>query len=101
MGIVLINHDGNTKEFTYRNPALSSQICVTSYDDMEKARKSYGTDEDTIFVNSLRDSRTQDSQKLSTTHCTDDGKYSDGSNYNLGAILKYLIPWSLFAIKLM
>lgn len=48
--IVLIGYDDNRQIVFYRNPASSKNLSITSYANFEKARKSYGTDEDVLFI---------------------------------------------------
>ena len=52
--IVLIGYDQQKQIFIYRNPSLPSGsekvISITKYEYFERARKSYGTDEDILFI---------------------------------------------------
>jgi len=47
---VLIGFDELKRRIYYRNPGTSITLSYTSESDFEKARKSYGTDEDILFV---------------------------------------------------
>jgi len=48
--IVLIGYDDNKRLFFYRNPATSKKLSFTSYFNFEIARKSFGTDQDILFI---------------------------------------------------
>ena len=48
--ILLVGFNEKSKEILYRNPSLKDKVCVMSFDQLEEARTSYGTDEDVIFV---------------------------------------------------
>ncbi|KAF9157896.1 hypothetical protein DFQ26_008192 [Actinomortierella ambigua] len=48
--IVLVQYDPSTDEFYYRDPGVNDDLCVISAKDLEKARRSSGTDHDCIVV---------------------------------------------------
>jgi C1A family cysteine protease len=48
--IVLVGYDDNKRLFFYRNPATSKKLSFTSYFNFEIARKSFGTDQDILFI---------------------------------------------------
>ncbi len=48
--IVLIGYDDLRNLIFYRNPATSKKLSITSYVNLEIARKSYGTDQDILFI---------------------------------------------------
>ncbi|XP_046385928.1 protein GUCD1 [Ischnura elegans] len=48
--IVLCGYDYTRQKFSYRNPAFRNRICIMSFEMMDEARKSYGTDEDAILI---------------------------------------------------
>ena len=48
--IVLIGFDDRKSLVFYRNPASRKPLSCTSYLNFEKARLSYGTDEDILFI---------------------------------------------------
>jgi len=48
--IVLTAVDKEKNVIYFNNPSSSNPVCVTPIEDLEAARKSYGTDEDIIFV---------------------------------------------------
>ena len=48
--IVLIGYDDLKRVVFYRNPASSSNFSFTSYLNFEIARKSFGTDQDILFI---------------------------------------------------
>ena len=48
--IVLTGVDKEMNLIYFNNPSSSNPVCVTTMRDLERARKSYGTDEDIIFV---------------------------------------------------
>ena len=48
--VVLIGYDDNKKLIFYRNPATSKKLSFTSYFNFEIARKSFGTDQDILFI---------------------------------------------------
>lgn len=49
--VVVCGNDPRPPEkLFYRNPSLPDHICRCSYDVFEEARRSYGTDEDIIFI---------------------------------------------------
>ncbi|KAK9876439.1 hypothetical protein WA026_012752 [Henosepilachna vigintioctopunctata] len=48
--IVLCGFDVETQRVYYRNPTLTDRICVMPIRTLDDARKSYGTDEDTILI---------------------------------------------------
>ena len=48
--IVLIGYDDLRGCVFYRNPATSKKLSYTSYANIEIARKSYGTDQDILFI---------------------------------------------------
>jgi len=57
--ICLTGVDRERNLIYFCNPSAKHPICVSAVDDVERARKSYGTDEDIIFI---YDDRTQTSQ---------------------------------------
>ncbi|XP_072381594.1 protein GUCD1 isoform X2 [Diabrotica undecimpunctata] len=48
--IVICGYDVPTRKFFYRNPSFSDRVCIIPMDIFDLARKSYGTDEDIIFI---------------------------------------------------
>jgi len=48
--VVLCGYDLGTQKVFYRNPSFGDHVCVMSISVLEEARKSYGTDEDLIFI---------------------------------------------------
>ena len=48
--IVLIGYDDLRNLIFYRNPATSKKLSITTYVNFEIARKSYGTDQDILFI---------------------------------------------------
>ncbi|XP_013780038.1 protein GUCD1-like isoform X2 [Limulus polyphemus] len=48
--IVVCGFQQRGSRILYRNPANSNRVCSTSFEAFNKARKSFGTDEDIIFV---------------------------------------------------
>ncbi|XP_026474989.1 protein GUCD1-like [Ctenocephalides felis] len=48
--IVLCGFNLETKSYMYRNPTYKDRVCVMSFQYMDEARMSYGTDQDTIFI---------------------------------------------------
>ncbi|KAJ3639248.1 hypothetical protein Zmor_003928 [Zophobas morio] len=48
--VVLCGYDLAARKVYYRNPSFVDRVCIMSVDTLEEARKSYGTDEDVIFV---------------------------------------------------
>jgi hypothetical protein len=48
--IILIGYDDNRHLIFYRNPASKRNFSYTTYFDFELARRSYGTDEDILFL---------------------------------------------------
>ena len=48
--IVLVGYDDNKRLIFYRNPATSKKLSFTSYFNFEIARKSFGTDQDILFI---------------------------------------------------
>ncbi|XP_074041706.1 protein GUCD1 isoform X2 [Leptinotarsa decemlineata] len=48
--VVICGYDISSRKFFYRNPSFGDHVCTISMDLLDLARKSYGTDEDIIFV---------------------------------------------------
>ncbi|XP_044762970.1 protein GUCD1 isoform X2 [Coccinella septempunctata] len=48
--IVLCGYNTMINKVFYRNPTLTDRICVMSIKDLDDARRSYGTDQDAIFI---------------------------------------------------
>ena len=48
--IVLIGYDEARRVFVYRNPSSDLNISFTSFENLERARLSFGTDEDILFI---------------------------------------------------
>ncbi|KFM79085.1 hypothetical protein X975_02718, partial [Stegodyphus mimosarum] len=48
--IVLCGFDKRENKVLYRNPSVLNKVCTMPYDSFENARKSFGTDEDVLFV---------------------------------------------------
>ncbi len=48
--VVLVGYDSMRQRIFYRNPASSKQLCFTTYICFEVARRSFGTDQDIIFI---------------------------------------------------
>ncbi|KAG8190624.1 hypothetical protein JTE90_017888 [Oedothorax gibbosus] len=48
--IVLCGFNKRDKKVFYRNPSVFDKVCTIPYDSFEVARKSFGTDEDVLFV---------------------------------------------------
>ncbi|XP_013414766.1 protein GUCD1 isoform X2 [Lingula anatina] len=54
--IVVVGFNLKQKLIYYKNPAYDKEMCCCTMKNFEKARKSYGTDEDIIFVYGLENS---------------------------------------------
>ncbi|CAL1272430.1 unnamed protein product [Larinioides sclopetarius] len=48
--IVLCGFNKTEGKILYRNPSVFNKVCTIPYDSFEVARKSFGTDEDVLFV---------------------------------------------------
>ncbi|XP_062855257.1 protein GUCD1 isoform X2 [Trichomycterus rosablanca] len=48
--VVVCGFNRRTGCIFYNNPAYSDRVCCTSVSNFEEARKSYGTDEDILFI---------------------------------------------------
>ncbi|KAK4878440.1 hypothetical protein RN001_010946 [Aquatica leii] len=48
--IILCGYNLKRRKIYYRNPSLCNRVCVISVDLLEKAWRSYGTDEDLILI---------------------------------------------------
>ncbi|CAG9770046.1 unnamed protein product [Ceutorhynchus assimilis] len=48
--VVLCGYDIERQKVFYRNPSFGDHVCAMSVSNLEEARKSYGTDEDIIFI---------------------------------------------------
>ncbi|KAF8795334.1 Protein GUCD1 like protein [Argiope bruennichi] len=48
--IVLCGFNKTERKILYRNPSVFNKVCTIPYDSFEVARKSFGTDEDVLFV---------------------------------------------------
>lgn len=48
--IVLCGFDKQENKILYRNPSVLNKVCSMPYESFESARKSFGTDEDVLFV---------------------------------------------------
>lgn len=48
--IVVCGYDKKKKRIFYKNPSYDVELCCTRMDKFDVARKSYGTDEDVLFV---------------------------------------------------
>ncbi|GFU22768.1 protein GUCD1 [Nephila pilipes] len=48
--IVLCGFNKMERKVLYRNPSVFNKVCTIPYDSFEVARKSFGTDEDVLFV---------------------------------------------------
>ena len=48
--IVVIGYDHAKNIMFYRNPARTKTLSYTDYTSFEAARKSYGTDQDILFI---------------------------------------------------
>ncbi|VEN60604.1 unnamed protein product [Callosobruchus maculatus] len=48
--IVLCGYDIHTRKVFYRNPSFGDHVCMMPISNLDNARKSYGTDEDIIFI---------------------------------------------------
>jgi hypothetical protein len=48
--VVLCGFDTEADLIFYRNPACSQRLSCTNSEQFEQARKSYGTDEDILFI---------------------------------------------------
>ncbi|XP_050735126.1 protein GUCD1-like isoform X2 [Eriocheir sinensis] len=48
--ILLVGFDMKKGHIYYRNPSFGNRICSISFVKLDKARQSYGTDEDIIFI---------------------------------------------------
>lgn len=48
--VLLIGFDMKNSHIYYRNPSFGNRICTISFAKLDKARRSYGTDEDIIFI---------------------------------------------------
>ncbi|KAJ8979807.1 hypothetical protein NQ317_001297 [Molorchus minor] len=48
--IVVCGYDVHTRKVFYRNPSFGDHVCTMPLETLDQARKSYGTDEDIIFI---------------------------------------------------
>ncbi|GIY59790.1 protein GUCD1 [Caerostris darwini] len=48
--VVLCGFNKTERKILYRNPSVINKVCTIPYDSFEIARKSFGTDEDVLFV---------------------------------------------------
>lgn len=48
--IILCGYNLRKNKFLYRNPTFRDRLCATSFHRLDKARRSYGTDEDLILI---------------------------------------------------
>lgn len=48
--IVLVGYDDDKEIIFYRNPSRSENLSYTTFASIETARKSYGTDQDILFI---------------------------------------------------
>ena len=48
--VVVCGYRLKEKKIIYRNPTYSDRECVTSFENFDDARTSYGTDEDVVFI---------------------------------------------------
>ncbi|XP_051951076.1 protein GUCD1-like [Xyrauchen texanus] len=48
--VVVCGFNHKTGSIFYNNPAYSDRVCCTSFSNFEEARRSYGTDEDILFI---------------------------------------------------
>ncbi|KTF76711.1 hypothetical protein cypCar_00010414 [Cyprinus carpio] len=48
--VVVCGFNQKTGSIFYNNPAYSDRVCCTSFSNFEEARRSYGTDEDILFI---------------------------------------------------
>uniref|UniRef100_A0A8C6WYT2 Guanylyl cyclase domain containing 1 n=1 Tax=Neogobius melanostomus TaxID=47308 RepID=A0A8C6WYT2_9GOBI len=48
--VVVCGFNRTTDSIYYNNPAYSDRVCSTSVGNFEEARRSYGTDEDILFI---------------------------------------------------
>nr|CAH7748977.1 unnamed protein product [Callosobruchus chinensis] len=48
--VVLCGYDIHTRKVFYRNPSFGDHVCMMPISNLDNARKSYGTDEDIIFI---------------------------------------------------
>lgn len=48
--VVVCGFNRKTGSIFYNNPAYSDRVCCTSFSNFEEARRSYGTDEDILFI---------------------------------------------------
>ncbi|KAG5878101.1 hypothetical protein JTB14_017970 [Gonioctena quinquepunctata] len=48
--IVICGYDINSRKVFYRNPTFGDHVCTMSMELLDLARRSYGTDEDIIFI---------------------------------------------------
>ena len=53
--IVLVGFDVPSRVVYYRNPSFKNKICSISFACLDEARKSFGTDEDIIYIYSKDD----------------------------------------------
>lgn len=48
--VVVCGFDKKKKRIFYKNPSYEQELCCSRMDKFDQARKSYGTDEDTLFI---------------------------------------------------
>lgn len=72
--ILLIGYDAGKGHMYYRNPSFRSHICSITFAKLDMARRSYGTDEDIIFIYS------DPSQKLTSSSSSSSKGSSIGNN---------------------
>lgn len=48
--VVVCGYDKKKKRIFYKNPSYDEDLCCSRMEKFDQARKSYGTDEDTLFV---------------------------------------------------
>lgn len=48
--VVVCGFDQRKKRVFYKNPSYDEDVCCSRMDKFDKARKSHGTDEDTLFI---------------------------------------------------
>jgi hypothetical protein len=50
--VLVVGYDLHRRKLIYRNPTFRDRECVMDFEDFDRARTSYGTDEDIIFISS-------------------------------------------------
>ncbi|KAK4291009.1 hypothetical protein Pmani_036140 [Petrolisthes manimaculis] len=79
--ILLIGYDARKGHMYYRNPSFRSHVCTITFAKLDLARRSYGTDEDIVFIYSDL-SRKLTGNNNSTSSSNNGGSSSSSSSNN-------------------